>query len=370
MKLDKINLRGFKSIDSDGQDIPLGDVTVLLGANGAGTSCLVSFFKMLSCMMTENGLSHYVAQQGGANRLLYYGSEKTESISFKLYFSDEEEKDEYTVKLSHALPNGLFVSGEKVVYRKNEKSEPQEYYLKGDGSEIKISKDVKSTSKVLANLLRGIRAYQFHDTSDTAKIRLGGYVEDAKYLRADGGNLAAFLKLLQTEEKYQRYYRRIVYQIQRVMPQFEDFDLTTITRGGRPDVQLNWKDKLGHPFDPWQISDGSLRFMALTTLLLQPPELLPSFIVLDEPELGLHPSALYVLSGMIEETSYKAQVLIATQSTYLLDQFSPEQVLVIERDEKKQRSHYTKLKPKKLESWLERYCLSELWEKNVIGGKP
>ena len=155
------------------------------------------------------------------------------------------------------------------------------------------------------------------------------------------------------------------------MPQFGDFSLDVLS-GNKNYVRLNWTDSSGsdYLFGPDQISDGSLRFMALTTLLLQPPSLLPSFIVIDEPELGLHPSAAAILAGMIRTASQSAQLLIATQSTRLVDEFSAEELLIVERDEENKCSVFRKLDVRQLSEWLERYNLSDLWEKNVLGGQP
>nr|VFJ86044.1 MAG: AAA domain-containing protein, putative AbiEii toxin, Type IV TA system [Candidatus Kentron sp. LFY] len=196
-------------------------------------------------------------------------------------------------------------------------------------------------------------------------------MDDVDYLRSDAGNLAAFLKRLKESADYRRYYDRIVRHIRRVMPEFHDFVLNTLPENANY-VRLNWTDASGNDylFGPHQISDGSLRFMALTTLLLQPSELLPQFIVVDEPELGLHPAAIAELAGMVRSVSHKTQMLLATQSTRLVDEFSPEDLLIVERDEESRSSVFKKLDGEQLRDWLERYSLSELWEKNVLGGQP
>ena len=370
MKLSKIVLAGFKSIDGhDEQEIPLGDVTVLLGANGSGKSNLVSFFKLLN-FMTTGALQEYVGREG-VSQLLFYGSKVTESILFNLHFSSESAEDTYNVRLSYGLPDRLFVSGEKVTFHKKGHDSPQEYDLKKGGDETGLSKDSRQTSKIVHGLLSGIRTYQFHDTSDTAKIKDRGYVDDARYLRSDAGNLAAFLKMLKEHSEYARYYNRIVRHIQRVMPQFGDFSLEPLPGNDRY-TRLNWSDstKRDYLFGPDQISDGSLRFMALTTLFMQPPALLPKVIVVDEPELGLHPAAVVELAGMIKRASKDSQIVLATQSTRLVDEFSPEQLVVVERDDASGSSLFHQLNTEQLQDWLQRYSLSELWEKNIVGGQP
>ena len=195
VKLNQIRISGFKSISGENEQcIKLGDVTVLLGANGSGKSNLVSFFKMLNYMTTE-ALQEYVGKQG-VRQLLFYGPKQTESIGFELEFASEEARDIYEVKLSYGLPDRLYVSGERVLFQKTGKEEPQEYFLVKGGSETGLREDIRNTSKVLCRVLSGIRTYQFHDTSDTAKIKDREYVDDARYLRNNAGNLAAFLKSL------------------------------------------------------------------------------------------------------------------------------------------------------------------------------
>lgn len=370
MKLREIHLKGYKSIDGKaGQVIPLGDVTVLLGANGSGKSNLVSFFTMLN-FMTTGAFQQYVGKHG-VSRLLHYGLKQTESISFELKFESDDIQDTYEVKLSHGLPDRLFVSGERVVYHKAGAPKPLEYFLSSGTHEVGLGTDNHETSKILYKLLSEIRTYQFHDTSDTAKIKDRGYVDDARYLRNDAGNLAAFLKMMKQTEKYKKYYDRIVRHIRRVMPQFGNFVLEPVP-GNEKYIRLNWTDNSGNDylFDPDQISDGSLRFMALATLLLQPPELLPKFIVLDEPELGLHPFAIAELAGIVRAAAQKTQVLLATQSTRLIDEFLPEDLVVVERNETEKCSVFKKLNLEQLKDWVDRYSLSELWEKNVLGGQP
>jgi predicted ATPase len=154
------------------------------------------------------------------------------------------------------------------------------------------------------------------------------------------------------------------------MPQFGDFELEPLPFNDQT-LRLDWTEKSsGYLFGPHQISDGSLRFMALTTLLLQPEDNLPNVIILDEPELGLHPAAIVELAGMIHTASRNTQIIVSTQSTRLVDEFTAEDVVVVERDENKRCTIFNRLDKKALEEWLERYSLSELWEKNVLGGRP
>lgn len=368
MKLSEIHLTGYKSI-GEKQTIPLRDLTILLGANGSGKSNLVSFFSMIN-YMTTSAFQQYVGKYG-VNRLLHYGSKRTESIHFELIFQSQNVKDTYYVKLSHGLPDRLFISGEKVTYHRVGYPQAQEYFVPSGNNETGLGTHDHETSKILFKLLSEIRTYQFHDTSETAKIKDRGYVDDARFLKSNAGNLAPFLRMMKQTQAYRKYYDRIIRHIRRVMPQFGDFVLDPIP-GNENYTRLNWTDNSGNDylFDPDQISDGSLRFMALVTLLLQPPDLLPQFIILDEPELGLHPRAIAELAGIVRAASQKTQVLLATQSTRLIDEFVPGDIVIVERDEKEKCSQFKKLDSEQLKEWIDRYSLSELWEKNVLGGQP
>jgi predicted ATPase len=373
IKLKTLGIKGFKSIPSQGQNIGFGDVTILLGANGSGKSNLVSFFKVLN-FITSKSLQVFIGKQGGADALLFYGSKSTESIEFSVNFEKSGENENYETmydaQLLHGMPDRLFFASEKVTFKKNGQVSPQKVFFEGGNGESGLPDDVHATSKVLFDALSGIRAYQFHDTSDTAKIKTNVYIDDSRYLRSDAGNLAAFLLTMQLEPTTKKYYDRIVRHIQKVMPQFKNFDLVPAAENKKT-IQLNWRDTTGDMlFGPHQISDGSLRFMALASLLLQPASMLPNVIVIDEPELGLHPAAIAELAGMIKTVSKNAQIIIATQSTRIVDEFSANDIVVVERDDKVNGSVFKRLDEKELKDWLSRYSLSELWEKNILGGRP
>jgi len=372
-RLKEIELGGYKSIQPEGQRIEFGDVTVLLGANGSGKSNLVSFFRMLN-YITSKGLRTFVEKQGSTDALLYYGAKSTDQIVFSIHLeqgeAEKHSSTSYKAKLVHGMPDRLFFAEEKVTFQKAGKVKPLEFFIEAGNGEAGLPDDQNPTSKVLFSALAGIRAYHFHDTSDTAKIKANGFIDDCRYLRSDAGNLAAFLRAMKNNPSQQRYYERITRHIRRVMPQFKEFDLETLP-GNDKYTRLNWYDNLSeYLFGAHQISDGSLRFMALTALLLQPPGMLPSVVVLDEPELGLHPAAIAELAGMIKTASAHCQVVVATQSTRLVDEFHASDLVVVERDEINHCSIFKRLDETELADWLSRYSLSELWEKNVLGGRP
>jgi predicted ATPase len=380
MKLKAVSIKGYKSIDGiAGASLEFGDVTVLLGANGVGKSNLVSFFSMLNYMMTGS-LQNFIAERGFADAFLYFGSKVTREVSAQIEFVDDQATDKYTFRLNYAAGDILIFTEETLTYHLNTSQRPYTLQLNPAVRESdlleyvrrpSVGQNEKQTASVILKLLQTCKVFHFHDTSMTARVRGQGYVEDNRYLNSDGGNLAAFLFRLKENPDTSPYYAKIVRYIQKAMPQFGDFDLAPSERN-RNYITLNWQDKNAplYLFGPHQLSDGSLRFMCLATLLLQPPTSLPKVIILDEPELGLHPSAIGYLAGMVKAASQHAQIIIATQSPRLVDEFGLGNIVIVERDRQTNASVFKRKNPDELMEWLEQYSLSELWEKNVIGGQP
>lgn len=372
LKLKSLYVKGFKSINNEGENIEFNDITVLLGANGAGKSNLVSFFSLIN-YMTSGGLQNWVAKNGFANSILFYGVKNTTRIEASLRFESDNIEDEYEFILSHAAGDNMIITEEKVTYRKKNNPTPYVKTLDFGVKESTLSTKLESTKEnkpiiVLSRILRSCRVFQFHDTSLTAHVRNKSYIEDNRYLKSDGGNLSAFLYNLQMN--FPKYYDRIVRHLNSVIPQFKNFALRPST-GNDKYIGLDWISyNDDYLLGPHQISDGSIRFMCLSTLLLQPKELMPSVIIIDEPELGLHPSAISKLSGMIKIASKNSQIILATQSPNLVDNFSLDDIIVVERNPDDGSSNFKKLDEDKLSQWLDEYTLSELWEKNVIGGQP
>ena len=218
-------------------------------------------------------------------------------------------------------------------------------------------------AKNIFSLIQNFVIYQFHNTSHTARFKRKWDINDNQGLKWDAGNLAPFL--LKIKENNSLYYQRIVESLRQIVPFFDEFALNPI----KDNVLLQWKERgTDLIFSPNQASDGTLRAMSLVTLLLQPPDSLPDVLILDEPELGLHPYAINIIGSLINSVSNRCQVILATQSPLLVDCFEPEDIIIVERNDRE--SSFNRLVEADLEDWLEEYSLSELWNKNVLGGRP
>jgi predicted ATPase len=363
--LERVQLTGFKSIRE--MDLQLRPLNVLIGANGAGKSNFASFFRMLNFAMSGS-LQVLVAQWGGADSVLFYGAKTTPQMEATLEFATDTGRNRYHMRLVHAAPDRFIFADEAVCYVPTGGADRGLRSLGSGHAESALLDlaDTDKTAKFAKGAISRWRFYQFHDTSAEAAVRKQRYANDSEYLRADAGNLPAFLNMLR--QRYPESYGRIRTTIQMMAPFIGDFRVEPLSLDPKS-VMLNWvepgRDVL---FGPHQLSDGTLRMIALTTLLLQPENLLPSLIVVDEPELGLHPYAVSVIAALLKGASQHTQVVVATQSVALVSEFGPEDIVVADREDG--GSVFRRQDPERLAAWLEDYSLGELWEKNVIGGRP
>ncbi len=353
-QLSRIVIRGFKSIREC--DLELGDLNVIIGANGAGKSNLISFFRLVQQMLDQK-LQVFSAWMGGPDAILHFGRKATPEMSFELCFGENR----YSVILRPTQDNRLNFA--------NEKLEIHDRWQDASGH---FESHFNTLTRVGSGIFSGFtamknwRVYHFHDTGETSLIKQLHGLNINDYLRPNGSNLAAFLFFLR--EKYHEYYQRVVKTIRLVAPFFEDFALRPNPTNENM-IELEWRHKGEDiPFKAFMLSDGTLRFICLATVLLQPENLQPETIIIDEPELGLHPLAISTFAGMVRSVSTSRQIIIATQSSDLLNEFSPENVIVADRQQNS--TTFKRLETAKLAEWLNEYSLGELWHKNLIGGRP
>jgi predicted ATPase len=365
--LESLRLSGWKSIKETDPPITFGKLNVLVGANGSGKSNLVSFFRMLG-ELAIGRLQQHLAKSGGANTLFHKGIKETHKVEAWLTLQFKNERAAYAFKLETASPADIVRLAESVVRppQSLDGKGARIFALSGNESYL-INPNLRlQPHGEIAPWLAATRTFHFDDTTETAAVRRAGYIDDNRQLRADAGNLSAVLYAYRQTRP--PVYRRILGAIRQVAPFVEDFVLGP-RRLNPKEIQFDWL-AVGSDYllGPHQLSDGTLRMTALTTLLLQPEEDLPPLIVIDEPELGLHPAAIGILAGMLKQASQHAQVIVATQSATLLNHFDAEDVIVV--DSKDGVSSFRRLDPEPYREWIEEYGLSDLWERNVIGGGP
>lgn len=361
-KLHKLKVQGFKSIRD--QEFEFGPLNVFIGGNGAGKSNLVGVFYFLHRVAGQQ-LQNYTGEAGGANTILHFGRKKTQRLRLMAEFREGTDANIYDFTLAPTDEDRFIFEREAPYYWDTARFDSGVAKDVWSGhAEARIKDHQSRISRYVRSHLDSYRIYHFHDTSVSAPPKQTCDVDDNRFLRADAANLAAFLYLLQ--QKQPVAYQNVEDTIQQVAPFFGRFKLApSALNPGK--IRLEWEEEGSDTyFGAAALSDGTLRFICLATLLLQPT--LPSLILIDEPELGLHPAAIQVLAGLLRSASTHTQLIVATQSVTLINQLYPEQVWVVDREGG--ASTFKHLKGNDMSSWMDDYGLGELWEKNIIGGRP
>ncbi|MGD9678862.1 MAG: AAA family ATPase [Vulcanibacillus sp.] len=362
MSVKKIKVEGFKSIKS--LELDLTDLNVLIGANGAGKSNFINIFEFMR-KIVESELQTYIAQKGSLNNIFYKGIKKTS----KIYINFSADRNGYEIELLPTEENKLIFSKEICSYETDYGKDYHEDYGKGhfETNAIGISES-RVVRYTFAKILKEMNVYHFHDTSNTSPIKQKHNIDDNRGLKSDGSNIAPYLYLL--KENFPNDYDKIFKTIKSIAPFIQEFRLEP-DNINKSFIQLEWKEtNSDYYFNANSFSDGTLRFICLATLLIKPDiGDIKRTIIIDEPELGLHPNALGLLGSLIKSVSKINQIIISTQSVTLLNQFSYEDIIVVEHD-KENGTLLKRLEKEEVEKWIEDYSIGDLWEKNIISGRP
>lgn len=357
-KVNSLTVTGYKSI-RELRDFELNDLNVLIGANGAGKSNFINLFRMLAEMVDEQ-LQVYVQKQGGPDAVLHFGRETTERLHAEFYFANNG----YKFDLVPTNDNRLIFEKEVSWFGGFYYDTNSSANLGHGHAESQLKHATDKYSPHVRPSVSNWRVYHFHDTGERARVKQRHSMNDNLRLQIDAANLAAYLHMLY--KKYPSHYQSIVRTIQLVAPYFRDFVL-------RPEsefVELEWTQK-GKPdtvLKANMLSDGTLRFICLATLLLQPNSLLPATVLIDEPELGLHPYAITVLADLFKQVAENKQLIVSTQSVELVNELHPEDVIVVDQEE--DTSLFRRFTSDELSGWLEEYSMGEIWKRNILGGRP
>jgi len=355
MRLQRIEIKNFKSVKE--ADLQLNQINILIGQNGAGKSNFIQFMSLMNMIIKKN-LKNYVASRGGTDAFLHNGKKGSMTLSGSLYFSPNH----YEFTLAPDSNDNFYFQSEKTGYYNSVID------IANGGHETNLWELISKNNEVARYILKALSSwvvYHFHDTGFSSPLKGSSKIDDNKFLRADGSNLPSFLYLL--KEKHFGRYEKIEEAVRLVAPFFDRFDLAPQNLSPE-NIRLEWKQKNSDQyFNAHHLSDGTLRFICLATLLLQPEP--PAAIIIDEPELGLHPFALAVLAELIKSAAEKGtQIICSTQSVTFINQFSTEDIIVVDRNNGE--SLFNRLNEEDLKEWLEDYAVGELWEKNLIGGRP
>lgn len=359
--LEYIKIDGFKSIKA--MELELKPINVLIGSNGSGKSNFIAFFRMVHAIFNRQ-LQRFVIEEK-ADNLLYFGRKTTELLRGKMIFTkDKENNNAYLVELNQTKDGGLFIQYEASGYNVTKDDDSKGYYGTHNIEESHIPESNSFRNVYLQDYLKDLQIYHFHDTSSTSMLRKECDMADNFYLKPDGRNLPAFLYYLKME--HPKTFRRLEKTIQQVAPYIDHFLLEPNRTGNKKEIELRWVEKsdLQSNFSAYQFSDGTLRFIALATVLMQPEP--PAVIIIDEPELGLHPQSISKLAALIKSASAKTQIIVSTQSVNLVDCFDPENIVTVDRSEEEKQSVFKRLESESLKTWIDDYSLGDLWQRNII----
>lgn len=362
--IERIEIHNYKSIRDAAID--LKKLNILIGANGAGKSNFISFFELTRHLL-EQRLGSYMLEHGGIDSMLYRGRKVSDSISALIDF---ENTNAFAFRLKPTAGAKAYIEYTRDYFNNrhiSDKHYADSWHLRNwdaDVEESAILTNHQWRAEYIRNFLRSFTVYHFHDTSASSPMRRPSRTGDNEFLRHDGANLAAYLYMLKNTDE--RAFNLIEATIHSIAPYFKGFKLIP-DKNMEGYIALEWEERDSDMYlDATNFSDGTLRFIALTTLLLQPNP--PQTIIIDEPELGLHPAAINKLGAMIRRASAKAQIIVATQSVSVVDCFTPEDIIVVDRRDG--QSAFERLNGENYSEWLADYSLGEIWEKNIIGGQP
>jgi predicted ATPase len=359
--IEYIQIKGYKSIKH--LQLVLKPINILIGSNGSGKSNFISFFKLLNALFNQR-LQTFIKEEK-ADNILYFGRRTTKQLYGKLIFTSDAgiTNNAYYFNLTQDKIGGLYIDKESSGFNVLKDNDNRNYFDNHDLDESKTATTNYPRDKYLKEYMSSLRIFHFHDTSATSMLRKECDVQDNLYLKYDGRNLAAFLYFIKI--KHEKIYARIVATVKSIAPYIDKFILEP-SELNKKEIELRWVDK-GDPesnFSAYQLSDGTIRFIGLATVLLQPNP--PSVIIIDEPELGLHPLAIVKLAGMVQIASQNTQVIISTQSANLIDYFEPEDIITVDKNKEDNQSVFVRLEAENLKLWSDDYTLGDLWQRNII----
>lgn len=369
MPIDRIHIQNFKSI-RDSDNIYIRPINVLIGPNGVGKSNFIQFFKLLNSIYKQR-LKFYTAENGYENRILYFGRKRSKFLEGSIVFKPDtgNTNNRYDFRLvPQTQGTGFYFEKDLGGYNYFSGGYNENWNFLDLGGESNEESELRNNTsrraRFLCDYFEDFNVFHFHDTSPGSPLKQANKSHDYEYLKEDGSNLAAFL--FKIKDTHPKHFKIIEHTVRSVAPFFERFDLKLDSKNPEM-IFLNWLEKGSDDyFNAHNLSDGTLRFIALATLLLQPAT--PKTIIIDEPELGLHPFAIQKLGALIKSASIKSQIIISTQSVNLVDQFTADDIIVVERQDG--QTVFSRQEEEGLKEWLGEYTLGELWEKNVLGGRP
>ena len=394
---DFFSFRGNTKISlSHGQNL-------LLGINGSGKTSFINALRLLTEGICGSGVENLIQTQwGGYSQILNCtGREKSDNIQITYVFDCDEINKFNKSKIFHSdvfyqvtinpLGTTDYFLEEKLWTKHSLNKERDFVYLDFHNGQGRISKrtrdeavifqdysngDISGRELVLKQIndpiqflpihtvkkaVESMSVYNSFDTGETSKIRRVAEYSTGTRLWKNGENLTQLLNDLRNNHSLD--FEKIEEELHKVNPSYKNIEINNIT--GQAYLSLREKN-LNKTIGALHISDGTLRFLLLETVFLNPNK--GAFIAIDEPERGLHPDMIRSVAEMIKSAAQNSQLIIATHSPHLLNQFDLDDVIVFEKDESNS-TLIKKLSDSDFSDYDGQLLPGQLWLNGEIGGK-
>jgi predicted ATPase len=387
-----LTIKGYRSLKD--VTIPLGPLNVMIGPNGGGKTNIMDVLALLQEAATGS-LSDAIDRRGPIRSLLFAGGAKSIEVAVEISLppgfrralrSGAQKTLRYAVTLAPA-GGGYYVKSERMwsddvrkalgfpvfagrgvlaratqtaakTFLAEHQMTPAELALSRPDSVLSPVARLRLTflKKVLG---RAVCVYGLPDTRTDAPMRQPQVARMESVLKRDSSNLPAVLQLISQSDRYEHMYEDIESELRAGFPQ-EFRGLKFPSSGGDGRIAMRWREKAfpDRSFDAYEISDGTINFVRLATLLAGSTT--PQVVCIDEPEVGLHPRLIRLVAEMLQANAGPRQFIVATHSPALVDKLNPEEVLVVEKTEG--ATQVRRLDPDDLKHWLDKFSLGELWQ--------
>jgi predicted ATPase len=382
---------GFSQLEVGGYrrlrqvEMQLAPLNVLIGANGVGKSSILEVVDLLAAS-ADGSLENSISEAGGISSLLTL-DDRTDALRFSLEMpSADPAPIKYEVRISRegvgyairreALTQQqqpdqpipfkfIDATGAQVHYHdpaQRRLVRPNWEYKATETALSQVPKMYQTPEKFRQLLASSSALYHTLDVSFRAPVRLPQPLQPANTPGSDGADLLPCLYTMRETDRDR--YEAVEDALRAAFPTFERLDLPPAAAGR---LTLAWRDKnFTQPIYPHQLSEGTLRFLWLATLLQSPG--LPVVTLIDEPEVSLHPEMLRLLADLMREASSRSQLIVATHSDRFVRFLQPEELVVCNLAEDG-GMFVRRASDLDLDGWLADYALDELWSIGRLGGR-
>jgi len=378
-RFERLKVRGFRRLHD--LELELRPLCVLIGANGSGKTSLLDVFSLLAASASGK-LAEKISELQGMSALLT--ADRTLEMSFELAMAVPSYNPlVYDLTLS-ATAVAYEISEELLTQQRSNRPTPFKHiesahgdirYFEANQGLVRPTWEYQPFETALAqvpkmfrepedfrNRLASSTHYHVLNVEPRAPVRLPQPLRPAPLPGRDGEDLVSCLFYLRESDRDR--FESIEDTLKAAFPAFQRLDFPPVAAGT---LAMTWKDaNFSRPLYMHQLSEGTLRFLWLATLLQSPG--LTAVTLLDEPEVSLHPELLNLLAGLLREASARTQLIVATHADRLVRFLQPNEVVTMDLadDGTAQASWADHMD---LEEWLKEYSLDEVWRLGRMGGR-